>query len=77
MFVFPEIIANDGREDSKRDLSVDPESLVAASLNSTRAKWRCRAYIFPVVKTFRLTFLRMRNKCKIVNIQRNDKALSV
>ena len=31
---------------------------------------------FPVVKTFRLTFLRMRNKCKIISIQRNNKAFS-
>ena len=38
---------------------------------------RCCAYIFPVVKTFRLTFLRMRNKCKIIYVQRNNKAFSI
>ena len=32
---------------------------------------------FRSLKTFRLTFLRMRNKCKIINIQRNNKAFSV
>ena len=32
---------------------------------------------FRTLKTFRLTFLRMRNKCKITNIQRNNKAFSV
>jgi hypothetical protein len=32
---------------------------------------------FQSLKTFRLTFLRMRNKCKIINVQRNNKAFSV
>ena len=32
---------------------------------------------FRSLKTFRLTFLRMRNKCKITNVQRNKKAFSV
>ena len=32
---------------------------------------------FRSLKTFRLTLLRMCNKCKIVNVQRNNKALSV
>jgi len=32
---------------------------------------------FRALKTFRLTFLRMRNKCKITNVQRNNKAFSV
>ena len=31
---------------------------------------RCIAY-------FRLTFLRMRDKCKIINVQRHDKAFMV
>ena len=31
---------------------------------------RCSAYIFPAVETFRLTFLRMRDICKIMNVQR-------
>ena len=30
---------------------------------------------FRSLKTFRLTFLRMRNKCKIINVQRNDKRI--
>ena len=41
---------------------------------------QCRTYIFLVVinfLTFRLTFLRMRDKCKIINVQRNDKAFFV
>ena len=38
---------------------------------------RCRAYIFQSLKTFRLTFLRMRDKCKILNVLRNDKAFLV
>ena len=29
------------------------------------------------LQTFRLTFLRMRDKCKITNVQRNDKAFLV
>ena len=29
------------------------------------------------LNTFRLTFLRMRNKCKIINVQRNDNRCSV
>ena len=32
---------------------------------------------FRSLKTFRLTFLRMRNKCKIIDVQRNNKAFSV
>ena len=32
---------------------------------------------FRALKTFRLTFLRMRNKCNITNVQRNNKAFSV
>ena len=31
---------------------------------------------FRSLKTFRLTFQRMRNKCKIINVQRNNKAFS-
>ena len=38
---------------------------------------RCRAYIFPMLKTFRLTFLRMRDKYKIINVQRKDNAFMV
>ena len=37
----------------------------------------CSAYIFPALKTFRLMFLRMRDICKIVNVQRKDKAFMV
>ena len=33
--------------------------------------------LFRSLKTFRLTFLRMRDKCKIINVQRNNKAFSV
>ena len=32
---------------------------------------------FRSLKTFRLTCLRMRNKCKIINVQRNKKSFSV
>ena len=32
---------------------------------------------FRSVNTFRLTFMRMRNKCKIINVQRNNKAFSL
>ena len=32
---------------------------------------------FRALKTFRLTFLRKPNKCKITNVQRNNKAFSV
>ena len=32
---------------------------------------------FCSLKTFRLTFLHMRNKYKIINVQRNNKAFSV
>ena len=32
---------------------------------------------FRSLKTLRLTFLRMRNKFKIINVQRNNKAFSV
>ena len=39
--------------------------------------YRCSAYIFPALKTFRLTFLRMRDICKIINVQRKDKAFMV
>ena len=35
---------------------------------------RRSAYIFRRYKTFRLTFLRMRDKCKFINVQRKDKA---
>ena len=38
--------------------------------NGVFGNLRCR-------ETFRLTFLRMRNKCKIINVQRNNKAFSV
>ena len=38
---------------------------------------RCSAYIFPALETFRLTFLRMRDICKIINVQRKDKAFMV
>ena len=38
---------------------------------------RCSAYIFPALETSRLTFLRMRDKCKIINVQRKDKAFMV
>ena len=31
---------------------------------------------FRSLKMFRLTFLRMRNKCKLINVQRNNKAFS-
>ena len=34
---------------------------------------RCSAYIFPALQTFLLTFLRMRDKCKIINVQLIDK----
>ena len=40
-------------------------------------KMRCSAYIFPALETFRLTFLRMRDICKIINVQRKDKAFMV
>ena len=32
---------------------------------------------FRSLKTFRLTFLRMCNKCKIINVQRKDKAFTI
>ena len=32
---------------------------------------------FMSLETFLLTFLRMRNKCKIINVQQNNKAFSV
>ena len=32
---------------------------------------------FRSLKTFQLTFLRMRNKCNVINNQRHNKALSV
>ena len=32
---------------------------------------------FSGVKTFRLTFLRMRDKCQIINVQRKDKVIMV
>ena len=38
---------------------------------------RCSAYMFQALETFRMTFLRMRGKCKIINVQRNDKASMV
>ena len=38
---------------------------------------RCRAYIFLIVINFPIDVLRMRDKCKINNAQRNDKALLV
>ena len=38
---------------------------------------RCSAYIFPALKPFRLTFLRMRDICKIINVQRKDQAFMV
>ncbi len=38
---------------------------------------RFSAYIFPALETFRLTFLRMRDICKIINVQRKDKAFMV
>ena len=34
----------------------------------------CRAYIFPIVINFWLTFLRTCDKCKIINVQRNNNA---
>ena len=46
---------------------------------STRRKHRGGVALtfFRSLQTFRLTFLRMRNKCKITNVQRNNKAFSV
>ena len=32
---------------------------------------------FPALKTFQLTFLRMRDKCKIIDVQRKDNAFMV
>ena len=32
---------------------------------------------FPALKTFRLMFLRMRDICKIINVQRKDKTFMV
>ena len=37
---------------------------------------RCSAYIFPALQTFRLTFLRMRDICKIINVQRKEKGIN-
>jgi len=33
-----------------------------------------RLYFFPALQTFWLTFVRMRDKYKIINVQRNDTA---
>ena len=41
------------------------------------AHLRCSANIFPALKTFRLTFLRMRDICKIISVQRKDQAFMV
>ena len=41
-----------------------------------RSEVRCRAYIFPGVINYPVTFLRMRDKRKPVDVQRNAKHLS-
>ena len=42
-------------------------------LAMTEGAVRAALTFFRSLKTFRLTFLRMRNKCKIINIQRKIK----
>ena len=36
---------------------------------------RCRAYILPVIKNVPIDFLRMRNKCKIINVHEQTQYL--
>ena len=50
---------------------------ITASVGETTLRQIVALTFFRSLKTFRLTFLRMRNKCKIINVQRNDKGFSV
>ena len=45
-------------------------------LTRTVLTLRCRIYIFPGVMNYRVTFLRMRDKRKTINVQQNAKHLS-
>ena len=49
---------------------------VAVAASRSRADGVALTF-FRALKTFRLTFLRMRDICKIINVQRKDKAFMV
>ena len=57
--------------------STGPQLFWWRIIGRLRLSYAVALTFFRSLKTFRLTFLRMRNKCKIINVQRNNKAFSV